>query len=343
MAADMSSLEVAYRVMATPDPHGIHSGLFPHPRKISSQPRKVIGVYKNWFNRADEPVKALCQQAIDYYVEALKINSFMWDAFTGLCDIGAVVRPHNIFKITPDMLPFVPTPALDPFNPSSRQPGDGGLNLGGSSLLSKLNGRATQPNSHTEFDTPPSNGQNMHDEHVMMGETGGPVMSRAVTSRVRTKTNPDGDQTDIPRPVYQNGHKRTVSGHSLHQSQNPPSQPLDPTAAPPRRSVRLLNSITQIRPSNPRQGGALTKEAESKERRELRKARAAAPKARSGTTSTVGRVVSGNRKAHVEISEQPKPEGRSNNSATTAVALALSGKSRAKCEVLVFSPGSYLW
>ena len=47
------------------------------------------------------------KKAIDYFVDALKINSFMWDAFTGLCDIGAVVRPHNVFKITPDMLPPV--------------------------------------------------------------------------------------------------------------------------------------------------------------------------------------------------------------------------------------------
>ncbi|EUC38406.1 hypothetical protein COCCADRAFT_83325 [Bipolaris zeicola 26-R-13] len=258
------------------------------------------------------------RKAIDYFVEALKINSFMWDAFTGLCDIGAVVRPHNIFKITPDMLPFAQTPEIDPFN--TRQASDGGLNMGGSNLLSKLNGRATQPNSHHEFDTPVANGQNMHDEHVMMAETGGPVMSRAVTSRVRTKTNPDGDQTDIPRPVYQNGHKRTVSGHSLHQTQNAPPQPLDPTAAPPRRSVRLLNSITQIRPSNPRQGMISSKEIESKERREMRKARAAAPKSRSGTTSTVGRVVSGNRKPHIETSEPSKPEGRPQNGAPVAVA-----------------------
>lgn len=78
-------------------------------------------------------------------MESLKLNPFMWDAFTGLCDIGAVVRPQNIFKITPEMLasishsatnghgpvsfisqdisetknPFVSTPEVDPFNPSS--------------------------------------------------------------------------------------------------------------------------------------------------------------------------------------------------------------------------------
>ncbi|KAF1941868.1 TPR-like protein [Clathrospora elynae] len=318
------------------------------------------------------------KKAIDFYVEALKINSFMWDAFTGLCDIGAVVRPQNVFKITPDMLasishaatnghagqaappqeaqdlrnPFVSTPDIDPFNPSSRQAGDVGLNMGGSNLLSRLNGRNPAANgmiaqsTYHDVDTPITNGQSFQDEDVMMGEAGGPVLTeqadialapgrkprvpafnateepprmRPITSRVRTKTNPEGDQTDIPRPIYQNGHKRTVSGHALQQTQNPPTQPSDPTAAPPRRSVRLLNSITQIRPSS-RPGGMSSKDMESKERRELRKARAAAPKARSGTASTVGRVVSGNRKPHVDVSESSKPESRPVSAAAVAVA-----------------------
>jgi Asp-tRNA(Asn)/Glu-tRNA(Gln) amidotransferase A subunit family amidase len=71
MAADMSSLELAYRVMATPDPSHRHSALFPPPRKIASPPPKVLGVYKNWFDRADPAVKALCQRAIDHFVEKL--------------------------------------------------------------------------------------------------------------------------------------------------------------------------------------------------------------------------------------------------------------------------------
>ncbi|KAI4937930.1 hypothetical protein J4E85_000367 [Alternaria conjuncta] len=250
------------------------------------------------------------KRAIEHFVAALKINSFMWDAFTGLCDIGAVVRPHNIFKITPDMLPPASSYNLQP----------------------RMNGRSAQPPSYNDVENPFVNGQNMHDEHAMMGEAGGPVQMRPITSRARTKTNPESDQTDIPRPVYQNGHKRTVSGHSLQQpqlhSQAPQqphsqsqqqSQPFDPTAAPPRRSVRLLNSITQIRPSSSRPGGTSSRDLESKERRELRKARAAAPKPRSGTGSTVGRVVSGNRKPHVDNSEPTKPE-RPRSVAETTVA-----------------------
>jgi anaphase-promoting complex subunit 3 len=147
------------------------------------------------------------QKAIDNFVASLKINSFMWDAFTGLCDLGAAVRPHNIFKITPDMLasisqsadngtsypaaavqetsdarnPFVSTPDVDPFNPSSRQGGDVGLNLGGSNLLSRLNGSNTATNgTYQNLETPVGNGQSFNDEDIMMGEGGGPVMHEQV-------------------------------------------------------------------------------------------------------------------------------------------------------------------
>ena len=315
------------------------------------------------------------KKAIDYYVEALKINSFMWDAFTGLCDVGAVVRPQNVFRITPDMLacmsnpptrgngshaassqesldtrnPFVSTPDVDPFNPSVRQSADIGLNLGGSNLLSKLNGSnplnvSTIPN----LDTPIANGQSFHDDDVMMGEAGGPVMNdqavdmglapgrkprpkipafnvtaepprmHSIASRVRTKTTLDSDQTDIPRPINQNGHKRTISGHATQQAHNPNTHAVDPTAAPPRRSVRLLNSISQIRPSSTRLGNTSNRDLESNERRELRKAKATGTKGRTGAAPTVGRVVSGNRKPYIEISESSKAESRPTSAAAIA-------------------------
>jgi anaphase-promoting complex subunit 3 len=42
-------------------------------------------------------------KAVDCYVEALKLNPFLWDAFLGLCETGANVRPPNIYKMTPEM------------------------------------------------------------------------------------------------------------------------------------------------------------------------------------------------------------------------------------------------
>ncbi|KAH6643815.1 hypothetical protein C7974DRAFT_7053 [Boeremia exigua] len=316
------------------------------------------------------------KKAIEFYVESLKLNSFMWDAFTGLCDIGAVVRPQNVFIITPAMLesisqaaslqsnsesdnPFVSRPNDDPFNPSTRQRGDVGLSMGGTNLLSKLNGRNPALNGrHHNVETPVANSQEPGDEDLMMGEGGGPVMTergpadilhapgrkirmqpfapvedpprmRPITSRMRTKTNPsDSEQTDIPRPMHQNGHKRTVSGHSTHTQPTQASQQhaVDLTAAPPRRSARLFNSITSIgsaRTTSRPPGTALIRDPEARERRELRKVRATGTKGRTGTTSTVGRVVSGNRKPTLDATEPQEPKPRPLSAAAIAPPPAL--------------------
>ena len=322
------------------------------------------------------------KKAIEYYVESLKLNSFMWDAFTGLCDIGAVVRPQNVFTITPAMVesisqttqnghtaqqsapaqdsldgnnPFVSKVDDDPFNPPPRQRGDGGLSMGGTTLLSKLNGRHAPSNTRNiNVETPVANGQDPDDDEIMMGEGGGPVMTergpaeilhapgrkirmqpfaavedpprmRPITSRVRTKTNPsDGEQTDIPRPVNQNGHKRTVSGHSTHQLPTQASQQhaVDLTAAPPRRSARLFNSITSsiatARTTSRPTAAAPGRDLETRERRELRKVRATGTKGRTGTSSTVGRVVSGNRKPTLDATEALEPKPRPLSAAAIA-------------------------
>ncbi|KAF2646441.1 nuclear protein bima [Massarina eburnea CBS 473.64] len=308
------------------------------------------------------------QKAIGYYVESLKLNPFMWDAFTGLCDIGAVVRPQNVFKITPEMLasishsapnghtftsftsqdsydtknPFVSTPEVDPF--SLRPGADVGLNLGGANLLSRLNGSAPA-------ETPTSNGQNMHHEDAMMGEGGltanehaaeiphapvrktrtqalsasdEPPRMRPITSRTRFKTASEmNERTEIPQPVAPNGHKRTVSGHSTHNAQQQNNAvPTDPTAAPPRRSVRLLNTIgSQIRgTTSSRLAAATSRDPDARERRELRRTKASGPRGKPGSVSTMGRVVSGNRKPTVEVSESMKPDSRPASVASTIIA-----------------------
>jgi Asp-tRNA(Asn)/Glu-tRNA(Gln) amidotransferase A subunit family amidase len=96
MAGDMSSLEVAYRVMATPDPNNRHSALFPPPRRPITPTPKVIGVYKNWFNRADENVKALCQQAIDHYVD--KLGYELIDIHIPLIHEGQIAHAMSIMS-----------------------------------------------------------------------------------------------------------------------------------------------------------------------------------------------------------------------------------------------------
>ncbi|MCJ1448453.1 MAG: anaphase-promoting complex subunit cdc27 [Stictis urceolatum] len=108
-------------------------------------------------------------KAIEAYVEALKLNPFMWDAFLALSDLGATVKVQNIFKITPEMasvlasgtaeetslgilggdesgqqpetssVPVQPA-ANDPFSISTNRVNDNRLNLGKHALFEKLNG-----------------------------------------------------------------------------------------------------------------------------------------------------------------------------------------------------------
>ena len=43
------------------------------------------------------------KKAISNFEEALKLNPFMWDAFTQLCDMGTRLNVTNIFRMTPEM------------------------------------------------------------------------------------------------------------------------------------------------------------------------------------------------------------------------------------------------
>lgn len=43
-------------------------------------------------------------QAVECWATALRLNPFMWDAFTGLCDAGAKVSVPNVYKMSPEIL-----------------------------------------------------------------------------------------------------------------------------------------------------------------------------------------------------------------------------------------------
>ena len=80
------------------------------------------------------------------------------------------VTPNNSSIRSSDN-PFVSRPNDDPFNPSTRQRGDVGLSMGGTNLLSKLNGRNPALNGrHHNVETPVANSQEPGDEDLMMGE-----------------------------------------------------------------------------------------------------------------------------------------------------------------------------
>lgn len=78
LAANMADLELAYRIMATPDPSDRHSSLFttpnsplrsplPPPTTPSTSNPRLLGIYEPYFNAADPPVLKACQAAISHY------------------------------------------------------------------------------------------------------------------------------------------------------------------------------------------------------------------------------------------------------------------------------------
>lgn len=70
IAANMSDLEAAYRVMAIPDPSDPNCSLFAPPG-IPNNRSKVLGIYKEWFDRSDPSVLSVCNPVIDHFRDKL--------------------------------------------------------------------------------------------------------------------------------------------------------------------------------------------------------------------------------------------------------------------------------
>lgn len=152
--------------------------------------------------------------------------------------------------------------------------------------------------------------QSMSVDHT--GQPPPKMRPTGIRPRPRTRTEPEepplapNDREPPPAPRF-GDRKRTVSGQVAHPI---PSQPTEP-GAPQRRSVRLFN---QIKPTTSKLStAALT----GRDGREVKKVRSAHAKGRPATTSTVGRVVSGNRK-HVEASDNDGKEPRATSIPSTS-------------------------
>ena len=73
MAASIDDLALAYRIMATPAPASEDpiSSQFPYPVPPDSDVKrtKTIGIVRDWIDRAEGPVRAALDRALDYYRE----------------------------------------------------------------------------------------------------------------------------------------------------------------------------------------------------------------------------------------------------------------------------------
>ncbi|KAB5570489.1 hypothetical protein GE09DRAFT_709383 [Coniochaeta sp. 2T2.1] len=305
------------------------------------------------------------KKAISSFEEALKLNPFMWDAFTSLCDMGVSIRVPNIFKANDALLksfdidtasppvereipltnPLEPIlkkstlqsvvqDANDPFGiPRSSSNQDSHINggifseSGENDFMSKIvaarsrfaastgniNGAdgmetptgtasageapAPRPAHPSEPPQAPARRARGATDQSMVDPP--PRMSYRVGSKKREK--PQDQPSDLLadatssmfRPsslsIAAADRKRTVSGHPAH-----PGQTRQNPGEEPRRSARL-NVFPKSNMPKPNSGAATVGAAAS---RELKKARPPISRImRPGSSgSSVGRVVSGNRK-----------------------------------------------
>ncbi|KAJ9625519.1 anaphase-promoting complex subunit cdc27 [Taxawa tesnikishii (nom. ined.)] len=288
------------------------------------------------------------RRAGDCYIEAHKGNPFVWDAFQGLCDIGAKLDAANTFKATPEMMSSLPmtsvtpahediveeqstiqlplstqtsfghqsmlTPSNDSFNPGSRAPNEAGpRRLGSNSLLPKIRGAnlfgsSAKALDQSTWETPTANGNHADDDVEMGGiqpERLGLESSKdkdipkmrphSLRSQYKSQESTEGEEAMVSATSQAqkaaSNHKRTISGHA---SKNSTDLNGDPTAAQaPRRSNRLFSQITGSKTaSKPPADHSST--LPGKRDGDLKKAKATGVRGRGA--STVGRVVSGNRK-----------------------------------------------
>lgn len=288
------------------------------------------------------------RKAGDCFVEAHKANPFTWEAFDGLCSVGADLNVQHIFRPSTDMLPEgtlitdasrasdeiytdaeeqttaqplaaqlnfnqqIFTPSADPFGTSTK-PG----------VLDYAKGKPALKAPLSEWDTPVGNGGNGVEDDAAMSEilidseTNAIHPPPAPSRRTRPGQQPF-DAADRPRqPTLRNqtlsvsedvhdglpnapqhsrkassttvgGHKRTISGH--HTSATESSNAHQPI----RRSNRLGQSTTSTASTRTTSSRPTTADSTA----QVGTVRPAKPA--TGTkgrmASTVGRVVSGNRK-----------------------------------------------
>ncbi|WPH03209.1 Hypothetical protein R9X50_00608600 [Acrodontium crateriforme] len=314
------------------------------------------------------------RKAGDCFVEAHKANPFIWDAFDGLCTVGADLSVSNMFKLPPELAATAtvssagpatssiagiftddPPPALQPlgaqqnFNqqiltPStdpfmnSRTSEDSSAAIDrfakGKAVLSSALKHAA-----SDWDTPVANG-GITDEDIDMGDQESILSEPPAAPARRHRLAQNFESSDRPRQPALRGHlqstsettqaeeppkrpmiglnKRNISGH---QAQATASTSSDPSA--PRRSDRLFGQARTTRTT--RTTADSTSSLASKVDRTLRGAK---PATGAKGRTTVGRVVSGNRRPDLTEKDQMKraPSRPSDKSVSVGVASTVSQK-----------------
>ncbi|KAK6512036.1 hypothetical protein TWF481_000933 [Arthrobotrys musiformis] len=100
MCATIEDLKIAYRIMAEPDPQDSISSTFPVHRSplapLTAQKKKVIGIYKHWFDDCSPAVHKLVQPA----VEALQKQGYEVVDIPSIPYLTMARRAHGLSIIT---------------------------------------------------------------------------------------------------------------------------------------------------------------------------------------------------------------------------------------------------
>lgn len=96
LAATMSDLEAAYRIIGVPDPSDPTCALFAGPSIPSPSRPKIIGVYKEWSSRASPAVSEICNNVISYYKD--KLGYEVVDIYLPYCPEGQLAHAMTILS-----------------------------------------------------------------------------------------------------------------------------------------------------------------------------------------------------------------------------------------------------
>lgn len=67
LAATVADLTIAYRIMSQPNPECPVQSRFALSIKPEPSAKKVMGIYRDWWNQADPRITEVCEKAVDYF------------------------------------------------------------------------------------------------------------------------------------------------------------------------------------------------------------------------------------------------------------------------------------
>ncbi|KAL1296648.1 hypothetical protein AAFC00_000131 [Neodothiora populina] len=297
-----------------------------------------------------EAFQALCDIGADMDIsKSFRLSPDMKNSIYGAPNVSVVdaARANEQFVQASTAQAGVLTPSNDPFGTTAKHDGD---SLHPTSfLLPRIKSKALFGNglkaTNLTWETSTANGPAAEDDDIDMdggqaahapaqeeaptapqrrtarstlqrlGLDASKDAPRARTTQLRSHLRSEStDNDEGPGKRTQTNHKRTISGHA---SQSTITSEPDPTTSQPRRSNRLFSQITGSKTNATRSTTEAPSTLNNNKRDEAKKARATGAKGRG--TSTVGRVVSGNRKIIPPNPNEKESRAPSRNSAAPAV------------------------